>query len=360
MIACNEGHVSVVEDLMEAGAGVNLQNRRGNTALIYVCKRGHMKLLEKLVQAGADLNLQNDCRNTPLIVAFKGGHVGVVKELVKKGADVNLQDKWGNTPLIYACKAGYTSVVEELVKAGADVTLRGRLGNTPLIAAVRTCPLSTVKYLVEHKADIITQVVDVNVLVVYTALILNKPEIVKYLIQEQNKIIPGRYHGNVHLFNCLLDIRHAGVKTDSRDDVVVTNRSVWRMGRGGDLLRTISEGDCDVLRRLLSVGLDVNQLIQLNKPDVRPLLYTLIDERYGVLHRTEVGVLFGAGMDVNFRLKYKEYDSVLDRNGVSVLERTRRLMCKYSESKDYTDKRRVSGYKRVMCEIKKHVRRHSV
>jgi hypothetical protein len=102
---------------------------------------------------------------------------------------------------------------------------------------VRKSSLLTVKCLVEHGTYWITQVVDINTSPVYTAFILNKPDIVKYLIQKQNEISPGRVTGNLHLFtsNCLVNIRHAGGKTDSRDDVVVTDRSVWCMERREDL-----------------------------------------------------------------------------------------------------------------------------
>jgi hypothetical protein len=213
-----------------------------------------------------------------------------------------------------------------------------------------------------------------------------------------------------------VDIRHAGVTTDSRDDVVVTDRSVWCMDREGDVWRAIRWGDCDVLRRLLCVGLDVNQSVQLydsrygdSKSDVRPLLYRLIDEKY-VYYRTEkVRVLLEAGVDVNVRVRYREddsvldsdsdedsvldsdsdedsvldsdsdedsvldsdsdedsdesvldrvrcreYGSVLDREGVSVLERTRRWVCQYSKYRD-----RVTEYK-TMNVIKKRVRRYSI
>ncbi|XP_056005124.1 uncharacterized protein LOC130050130 isoform X2 [Ostrea edulis] len=380
--ACKGGHVSVVKELVKVGADVNLQDREGNTPLTAACYRGHLCVVKELVKAGADVNLQDYFGNTPLIAACDGGHVSVVKELLKAGATIILQGITWNTPMIAACKGGHVSVVKELVKAGADVNLQinNIPRNTPLIAAVREGSLSTVKFLVEHGADWVTQVVDIDVSTVYKALIWNKPDIVKYLIQEQNKIIPGKYNGNVHLFNCLLDIRHAGVKTDSRDDVVVTDRSVWCMCELGDLWSTIYRGDCDVLRRLLCVGLDVNQSIQLYdvfhfKSDVRPLLYKLLDEHfiYEIIHRMEkVRMLLGAGVDVNVRVRYSEYDSVLDmegdceddsvldKEGVSVVERMRRLVCKYSDSEDWLNRGRVPEYKRVMCDIRKHVRRHSV
>jgi hypothetical protein len=203
---------------------------------------------------------------------------------------------------------------------------------------------------------------------VYTALILNKPDILKYLLQEQNKISPGKFSGNVHLFNCLVDIRHAGVTTDSRDDVVVTDRSVWCMDYWGNLWRTINQGDCDALKRLLCVGLDVNQSIQLYDKrfnmysPVTPLLYTLID--LDVVEKTraeKVRMLLEAGADISVRVRYRGYGSVLDREGVSVLERTRRLACKCSVSEDEIERTFIaSAYKQLMCKIKKHVRRHSV
>jgi hypothetical protein len=118
-------------------------------------------------------------------------------------------------------------------------------------------------------------------------------------------------------------------------------------------------------------------------------LFALIEE--SVEYRTEKGrLLLEAGAEVNIRVKYREYvpqlswrsvldwvryklhrvdsreryqkcNSVLDREGVSVMERVKILVCEYSDSKDWYDREyRAPEYKRVMYEIKKHVRRHSV
>jgi ankyrin repeat protein len=371
--ACRGGHVSVVEELVKAGADVNLKGNKKHTPLIAACGGGYVSVVEELVKAGVDVNLQIGLY-TPLMSACEGGHVSVVEELVKAGADVNVQDDDGYTPLIAVCRGGHVSVVDELVKAGADVNRQDIFRNIPLIVAVSECSLLTVKCLVEHGADLVTQVVDIKVSAVYRSLILNKPDVVKYLIQEQNKISPGQYTGNVHLFNCLVDIRHAGVTTNSRDDVVVTDRSVWcmdvdingmvrfRIGEA-DVWETISEGDCAVLRRLLCVGLDVNQSVQLcygsryRKSDVRSLLCTLIGEGCVVRDRTEkVRMLLEVGADVNVRVRDREDDSVLDKEGVSVLERTRRLVCQYSRFGG----KRYKEYKCILYHIKKHVRRYSV
>jgi hypothetical protein len=277
------------------------------------------------------------------------------------GAEVNLQNRWKNTPLIVTCKGGHVSVVKELVKAGADMNLQDREGNTPLKTVVRKGYLSKLKHCVKHRAHWATQVVYIKVSEVYIAFINNKLDIVHYLIQEQNKIMPGEYDGNVRLFNCLVDIRHARVTSDSRDDVIVTDRPVWYMDSEGDLWKTIREEDCDVFKHLLCMGLNVNQLIHMYPRHyrnfaVKPLLYALIDGNHVNDRTKKVKILLGAGADVNIRVKYKGYDSQLQ--GVSVLERTKRLVCKYNDSE--LKRYKVPEYKSVNFEIRKHVRRYSI
>jgi ankyrin repeat protein len=392
VVACRLRCVSALQELVKAGADVNLKGKYFSP-MFSAITTGDVSMVKELVNAGADVNL-----NAPLNYACENGYVSVVRELVKAGADVNLQSE-GHSPLTTACARGNVEMVEGLLKAGADVNIQEENSNTPLIAAVRNGCLSMIKCLLKHGSSFVTPVVDIDVSAVYRALVLNKSDIVNYFIQEQNKIDAGQYTGNVHLFNCLVDIRHAGVKLDSRDDVVVTDTSVLCIYGESELLKTFRSGGCDALRNLLGMGMDVNQSIQLYGicNDVRPLLYTMIDG-YGVCNRTEkVKILLDAGADINIRVrygkddsvinrwqhrkydpaldkwryrkydpvldwwKYREYDSLLDGEGVSVLERTRQIV--FSESRkewNIWGINRVKEYERVMCLIKKHVRRYSV
>jgi hypothetical protein len=92
---------------------------------------------------------------------------------------------------------------------------------------------------------------------------------------------------------------------------------------------TIRRGDCDVL----------------------------IDGVLYVRDRTEkVRMLLEAGADV--RVRGRECDCVLDREGVSVLERGRRRVDEYSKSWYYRDT--VTKYKKVRNKIMKHIRRYSI
>ncbi|XP_062580392.1 uncharacterized protein LOC134242337 [Saccostrea cucullata] len=199
----------------------------------------------------------------------------------------------------------------------------------------------------------------------------------------------------LHLFDCLFDIRHGDVMTDSKDDVMVTRRRVWRMKKGGNykiwgavykalrksncksmegenmycrrdiLYYSIIKSDCKGLKHIVCLGLDVNQWIQLyddnERSDWRALLFTLIDEMYHYGRLIDnVMVLLEAGVDVNVRVRYSEYDSLLDREGVSVLERTRRLVSEVRKSWFVFEREEVTNYRRVLNEVKKHLRRYSV
>ena len=53
------GDLDKVENLIEAGANVNLQSKDGYTALIWASKYGYVEIVEKLIEAGANVNIKN-------------------------------------------------------------------------------------------------------------------------------------------------------------------------------------------------------------------------------------------------------------------------------------------------------------
>ena len=64
---------------------------------------GHVEVVEILIQAGGDVNIQTDGSGfTPLHSASNNGHVEVITTLLAAGADKTIKDKSGNTPHDYA------------------------------------------------------------------------------------------------------------------------------------------------------------------------------------------------------------------------------------------------------------------
>ena len=101
--ASRNGHLEVVEKLIEKGAKVNHQDIYGVTALMMASRNGHLEVVEKLIELGADVNIKNIYINaTALMGASIEGNLEIVEKLIIKGADVHQKDIDGNTAMSLA------------------------------------------------------------------------------------------------------------------------------------------------------------------------------------------------------------------------------------------------------------------
>ncbi len=72
------------------GADVNQANsNNGATPLFMACQNGHVAIVDALLVNGADVNQASHDGTTPLYIACQNGHVAIVDALLVKGADVN-------------------------------------------------------------------------------------------------------------------------------------------------------------------------------------------------------------------------------------------------------------------------------
>ncbi len=80
----------------------------GLTALLYAARNGCYPCVEDLIAAGADVNVPTPEGITPLMIALDNEHNDVAKLLMDKGANLNVWDWWGRTALWIAVdrKAG--------------------------------------------------------------------------------------------------------------------------------------------------------------------------------------------------------------------------------------------------------------
>jgi hypothetical protein len=93
----------------------------GEAALHIVVKREDPTYLTVLInQPGVNVNIQDREGNTPLIFAAELGWGPGVDALLAKKANVNLANNGGITPLIRAVLAHNGEVVRKLLDAGAD------------------------------------------------------------------------------------------------------------------------------------------------------------------------------------------------------------------------------------------------
>ncbi|MDQ0796933.1 ankyrin repeat domain-containing protein [Streptomyces sp. B1I3] len=83
--ACG-GHGDVVEALLAAGAGPDLREEFGFTALRWAVGLGHARVAEILLAHGADPDLPGPQGESPLVVAARRGSVATVRTLLRHGA----------------------------------------------------------------------------------------------------------------------------------------------------------------------------------------------------------------------------------------------------------------------------------
>jgi ankyrin repeat protein len=157
--AAREGHLAVIELLLQEKANVNVVGENGRTALQAAAEGGHLAVVERLLQEEADVNAitaEYEGR-TALQAAAEGGHLAVVERLLQEEADVNAAAaKYdGRTALQAAAEGGHLAVVERLLQEKADVNAAAAYnGRTALQAAAEGGHLAVVERLLQEKADV--------------------------------------------------------------------------------------------------------------------------------------------------------------------------------------------------------------
>jgi serine/threonine-protein phosphatase 6 regulatory ankyrin repeat subunit A/serine/threonine-protein phosphatase 6 regulatory ankyrin repeat subunit B len=141
MLACEEGHLEVVQMLLEAteGQGLEDRDRNGWTALHLAAAAGHKDVVAFLLSKGADATTKGAMQETPLMKACAWGKGGVVQLLLKhtRGQGLSERNSEGKTVLHVAASGWVSSneVVKVLLLAGADPSITDTQGRTPPQAA---------------------------------------------------------------------------------------------------------------------------------------------------------------------------------------------------------------------------------
>ena len=141
--AAFSGDLNQVNDLLAAGADVNVKGADGRTPLMEACYGGHAQVVHVLLDHGANVSFKKNDGATALAFAQGGKHQEIVqmldqvgqlitasgkgdqkevKALIDKGASVNARGQDGRTALMEAAYGGHTEVVKLLLEKGADVT----------------------------------------------------------------------------------------------------------------------------------------------------------------------------------------------------------------------------------------------
>ncbi|MBL0076970.1 MAG: ankyrin repeat domain-containing protein [Rhodocyclaceae bacterium] len=132
--AAENGHTSVVQDLVARGMDINTTDADGSTLLLIATRGDNPVLVEYLLKNRAKVGKSNRFGDTALHLAASKGSTACLTLLLAAGAEVNTS---GWTPLHYAAYGGFAEVVELLVAKGALLDTRAPNGRTALMLAAQ-------------------------------------------------------------------------------------------------------------------------------------------------------------------------------------------------------------------------------
>jgi ankyrin repeat protein len=136
MAASGAGRADAVSMLLERGADVNAADEfQQQTALMWAASEGHLAVVEALLDAGADPDLQarvntlTERKNadyasggfSALMWAARNGYEAVVRRLAGSGADLNLTNGDGATAMMMSIVNDRYDLAAVLVELGANV-----------------------------------------------------------------------------------------------------------------------------------------------------------------------------------------------------------------------------------------------
>ena len=253
--AAHQGNLEVCKVLVEEGVDVNLQDKRGRTALFMSVVANKTDVLHYLLAQGANPNILSEGL-APIHKAVKSRSLEMTQILADGGADINLQtkepsppvyhvDPWGLTPIYLASLKGQVEILQFLLDEGADLSILSESKSTPLHVANSG---EIAQLLIEHGAD-------VNALQEYNETPLHyakNAEIAKVLIEngadihcigpEFKRTSPPVVHND-----------HLGVQME----LIKAGADIHSRGRGDQTIlhNTI---DPEVITFLVKNGLDIN------------------------------------------------------------------------------------------------------
>nr|QBK87204.1 MAG: ankyrin repeat protein [Marseillevirus LCMAC201] len=152
--AVKSNNLELVEKLLVEGANVDIQNTRGETALMLAAHSGHAPIVELLLNKNAKVDIKDTGGITALMYAANNGHAPIVKLLLNKNAQVDIKDTNKMTALMYAANNRNTLIVKLLLNKNAQVDIKDTNKMTALMYAAQSGNTRIVKLLLNKNAQV--------------------------------------------------------------------------------------------------------------------------------------------------------------------------------------------------------------
>ena len=267
-IAVEAEHYALAAILMKAAVGINGEDEKGWTPLMWAIAADEWDLVQDFIREGAYIS--SDRRQSAWEEAFSGGRrqsaYDIAKEMkreakllevfiAEKGVDA-VVGECGHTILMLAGMKGNPEIVKLSIDSGADINIRGgRRGFTALMRAAMLGHTEIVKILVNSGADINIKSYDNGTTALIEAAYKGDTELVKLLIDNGADINITNHNGTTALIAAAYkgDTELVKLLIDSGADINITNHDGTTA-----LIVAAYRGDTELVKLLIDSGADQN------------------------------------------------------------------------------------------------------
>ena len=310
-----------------------------------------------MCQSNFDPNAED---GKPLQVAIELGYIDVAAKLLSDGADPNASAGKSKYPIVFALENEYFELAEQMLASGAEISIRDQKGWTPLIWAAIKGRKKVVEFLLDKESDIHICSND-GWNAITGAFFRKHTEIVQILIEN------GAKFGEKYKEAALLSAYEHGdmdvVKTLISDGV---NVNVATAEGQPIIILAAARGDITMIDLLLDAGADIN----IRDIDGNPVLVnSIVNAQYKVAeHLVQKGASINvkgpnwAAIHVAAECGKTDLCEILLDSGASVDQlggnswtalmlacreehiETVRLLLKYGANPNYKNKKEYSPY----------------
>lgn len=118
MCACKKNLKGIARLLLAYGAGVNVQDKEGATALIFGVINRNPEIVGMLLSQGADVNISVNDGSTPLMAAVEMNcDKSLVRMLLEHRSVVFARNDWGKTAYDLVVERGNVEIIDLLKDA---------------------------------------------------------------------------------------------------------------------------------------------------------------------------------------------------------------------------------------------------
>jgi ankyrin repeat protein len=169
LLAANNGHLSIVRELIRRGANVNALSKSGLTAIVYAAGNGHLDIVKELIAAGAIVDDEvfkeaidggqvvvlkylmtlGQLPEDAVLTAVNNNQANIIRTLAKAGANMNF-----GFPVHNAIRPDAHDCLIALCAGGTDLNLVNNDNISPLTLAIQLGYHKAIKVLGEYKVNL--------------------------------------------------------------------------------------------------------------------------------------------------------------------------------------------------------------